>query len=178
MLRNFLLLFLILGLAAASAQPGPLKVLVATGTPAQVQLINPGWWECEGGQKTTTGPPFCSPGTKSSWVWGLSSKYEYKDLSGSAADLLTGVQITSVIGNFDSNYYGFMFGTFQWKVPGAGGTWFGTFTATADQMRGLLINKAVAYGSGGTLEGLKMEYTQVNPGGAPPPVFVAVVTGK
>ncbi|MFN0166900.1 MAG: hypothetical protein ACKV22_10765 [Bryobacteraceae bacterium] len=178
MLRNIPVLFFVFCLAAANAQPGPSKVLVATGQPVQLQLTNPGWWECEGGQKTTTGPPFCTPGTKNMWFWGLSSKYEFKKLSGSAADLLTGELITSVIGNFDSSFFGFMFGTFEWKVPGAGGTWLGSFTVTADQARGLHINKAVAYGSGGALEGLKMEYYEVNPGAGQPPVFIAVVAPK
>jgi hypothetical protein len=45
-------------------------------------------------------------------------------------------------------------------------------------MRGLLINRAVGYGAGGKLEGLKLEYYAVSPGSGQAGLFVAQVTSK
>jgi hypothetical protein len=101
-----------------------------------------------------------------------------QDITGSAADLLTGENITAVHGVLDGSYFGYLWGYFEWTVPGAGGKWQGSFTATADQMRGFLINKAVGYGNGGKLEGLKLEFVQVSPGSGQPAVWVAQVTTK
>jgi hypothetical protein len=166
------------GWVAASAQPGPLKVFVATGRQVIVETRSPGFWECEGGERTTTGPPFCSPGSTHISFWNLSSLYKSEELKGSAADLIDGELTTFVNGDFDGKYFGHMFGTFEWKVPGMGGQWLGTFTAVADQMRGLVVNKAVGYGSGGKLEGLKLEFYQVTPGAGQPSAFVAQVSTK
>jgi hypothetical protein len=179
MLKQILAILFLLGWAVASAQPGPLKVFVATGKIGQSQTMNPGTWACEGGQVTTTGPPFCSPGTQKVAFAFLSSKYAPPlEVTGSAAEMLDGENTTVVHGVFDGNFYGHMWGHFEWAVPAMGGVWQGTFTATADQVRGMLINKAVGYGSGGKLEGLRLEFTQVSPGAGQRPVFVAQVTAK
>jgi hypothetical protein len=45
-------------------------------------------------------------------------------------------------------------------------------------MRGLNMMKAVGYGSGGKLEGLKLEFYYVNSGSGQPAVWVAQVTTK
>ena len=176
--QKVLVIFFMLGWAVASAQTAPSKVLVATGKQVQTQLMSPGTWACEGGQLTTTGPPFCSPGTTKLSFSYMSSKYSMQDITGSAADLLTGENITAVHGVLDGNYFGYLWGHFEWTVPGAGGKWQGAFTATADQAKGFLINKAVGYGNGGKLEGLKLEFVQVSPGSGQPAVWVAQVTTK
>jgi len=178
MLRQVLVIFFVLGWAVASAQPGPMKVFVATGKQVQTQLLNAGTWACEGGERTTTGPPFCSPGTKKVYFSYMSSKYSMQDLTGSAAEMLAGENTTVVHGVFDGSYFGHMWGHFEWTVPALEGRWQGSFTATADQMRGLLINKAVGYGSGGKLEGLKLEVYHVTAGAGQPAFFVAQVTTK
>ena len=164
--------------AVALAQTTPSKVLVATGKQVQIALMSPGTWVCEGGQVTVTGPPFCSPGTKKVSFSYMSSKYSMQDIVGSAVDLLAGENITAVHGVFDGSYFGYMWGHFEWTVPGAEGKWQGSFTATADQAKGLLINKAVGYGNGGKLEGLKLEFVQISPGAGQAPVWFAQITTK
>jgi hypothetical protein len=178
MLKRVLAGVLLTGWAVASAQTAVSKVLVATGKQVAVQTMTPGTWVCEGGQVTTSGPPFCSPGTTKVAFTYMSTKYSMQDVIGSAADLLTGENITVVHGIFDGTYFGHMWGHFEWTVPAAGGKWQGTFTATADQIKGFLINNAVAFGNGGKLEGLKLEFTQVSPGAGQAAVWVAQVTAK
>jgi hypothetical protein len=178
MLRQVLVIFFLLGWAVASAQPGPVKVFVAIGKQVQIQTLSPGTWGCEGGQTTTTGPPFCSPGTKKIYFTYMSTKYSMQDVTGSAADLLAGENVTAVHGVFDANYFGHMWGHFEWTVPAAEGRWQGSFTSTADQTRGLNMMKAVGYGSGGKLEGLKLEFYYVNSGSGQPAYFVAQVTTR
>ncbi len=172
-----LIIFFLLVATIASAQPGPF-VLVATGKEVQTKTLSTGSWACEGGQVTTSGPPFCSQGTKKVSFWNMSNLKTTQDVVGSAAAMVGGTNTTVVHGNFDGNYYGYMWGTFEWTVPEMGGVWEGTFAVTADQARGNVLNKAVGYGRGGKLEGLKLEFYGVSPGGGLPATFVAVVTSK
>ncbi len=176
MLQKFFVLFLLVAAVAALAQPGP-QVLVATGKEVHVQALSAGTRFCEGGQPATQGPP-CSPGTKRIFLWNMSNQLDYQEVTGSAAAMLRGKNVTVVHGNFDENHYGHIWGTFEWTVPEMEGRWEGTFAATADQMRRIVINKAVGYGYGGKLEGLKLEFTGVNPGGLPHAIFIARVTTK
>jgi hypothetical protein len=176
MLRQVLIVFFLLAWVVACAQSDP-KVLVATGKEFHVQPINPGTWLCENGGLTGTSPP-CGPTTTRVFFKDVSNKLAYQDVTGSAAAMLGGNNITNVQGNLDANYYGHMWGTFQWTVPDMGGRWEGTFSAVADQMRGIVINRAIGYGYGGKLEGLKLEFYAANPGKQGYSTFVAVVTSK
>jgi hypothetical protein len=175
---RYVAIILLLACAAAYAQPPGPFVLLATGKLVQVKSLSPGSWYCEGGQLTTTGPPFCSQGTKRMFFWNMSNKYAGQDVLGSAAAYVGGENVTTVHGNFDEYFYGYMFGTFQWTVPEMEGIWEGTFTTRADQMRGNVVNIAVGYGRGGKLEGLKLEIYQVTPGSGLGSSFIAVVTKR
>jgi hypothetical protein len=175
MLSRGLVTVLLLGWSVASAQTASTKVLVATGKEVHTQNLSPGTWVCEGGERTTSGPP-CSATTKRIYLGGMSNKLVYQEVKGSAADLLGGENITVVYGIFDSSFVGQMFGYFEWTVPGAQGKWQGTFTAVADQLKGLVINRAVGYGMGGRLEGQKLELYTVSAEGTA--TFVAQVTTK
>jgi hypothetical protein len=176
MARKVLIVFFALGLAAAFAQTAS-KVQVATGNIALLAPVNPGTWNCENGGLTGTFPP-CGPTTTRVLVRDISNKYIQTNVVGSAAALVGGVNTTTVNGNFDPSLYGHMWGGFNWEVPDMGGRWEGSFTAMADQMKGIVILRAVGYGYGGKLEGLKLEFFQENPGGGLPPTFIAIVTPK
>jgi hypothetical protein len=176
MLRKVLIIFFVLGWAVACAQPAS-KVLVATGKEFHIQNLNPGTWICQDGGFTGATPP-CGPTTTRVFIKDVSNKLEYRDVTGSAAAMLGGNNVTVVQGNLDATYYGHMWCTFTWTVPDMGGRWEGTCSVVTDVMRGISINKAVGYGYGGKLEGLKLEFYAVNPGGLPYSIFVATVTGK
>jgi hypothetical protein len=176
MFKNVLTGFFVLACVAAFAQTGS-KVQVATGKVVLLSPVSPGTWICENGGLTGGSPP-CGPTTTRVLVTGISNKYIQTDVTGPAAAMLGGINTTTVHGNFDAGYYGQMWGTFEWVVPDMGGRWQGSFTAMADQMRGVVINKAIGYGYEGKLEGLKLEFYQINPGGGLPPTFIAIVTPK
>ena len=172
MVNRVLIILLVLVVAVAYAQP-PMKVFVATGKEVHAQAISPGTWTCVDGGYTGSNPP-CGPGTTRVLVQGISNKLVYQDVKGSAAAMLGGENISTVNANLDANYYGHLWGTAQWTVPDMGGKWEGSFAAVADQMRGIVVNRAVLFGYGGKLEGLKMEYYAVSFGGETN--FVAIVT--
>ena len=177
MLQRILVIFFMLGWSVGSAQPGPMKVFVGIGKQVHLQSVSPGTWVCEGGERRTTGPG-CSAGTKKVHLSSMSNKYSMQDLTGSATDLLAGENTTVVNGVFDGNSVGHMWGHFEWTVPAAKGVWQGSFSSTADQARGLQMLRAVGYGSGGKLEGLRLELYYVNSGSGQPAYFFAQVTSK
>jgi hypothetical protein len=117
-------------------------------------------------------------GRKKVYLSYMSNKYSMQDLTGSASELLAGENTTVVHGVFDGNYFGHMWSHFEWAVPVAGGVWQGSFSSTADQFRGLQMMKAVGHGSGGKLEGLRLELYYVNSGSGQPACFIAQVTNK
>ena len=174
MLHKLLVMFLLVAAVAALAQPTP-QVLVATGKEVRTETVAPGAVICGGGQPTGQIPP-CSPTTTNIMIRGMSNKYVAEEVTGSAAAMLGGWNITFVNGDLDANWCGHLWGAAQWTVPEMGGVWQGVFFAVADQARGFVINKAMFFGSGGKLEGLKMDYYAVSIGGKT--TFVAVVTGK
>jgi hypothetical protein len=167
------LIISVLGWAVSNAQP-PEKILTATGKEVHAEAINPGTWNCVGGQPTGLMPP-CSPDTKRIIIQGVSNKYVYQDVTGPAAAMLKGENITRVHANLDGNYYGQLLCTFEWAVPGMGGRWEGNCNVTADQIRGIVINRAVAHGRGGKLEGLTLEFYAIHQDGLPYSTFVAAV---
>ena len=155
MLRHILIALVLLTSFAAFAQP-PVKLLVATGLEIQTEALSPGTWSCDGGVFTGTMPP-CSPGTTRIRVRDISNRHVYQEVTGTAAAYMGGSNVTYVHGDFDANFYGHMWGEFDWYIPEMGGGWEGTFTAMADQARGIVVLKGVGYGRGGKLEGLKIE---------------------
>ena len=119
MLRQVLIIFFVLGWAVACAQTSP-KVLVATGKVVAAGAVSPGTWLCENGGLTGGSPP-CGPTTTRVFIQSMSNKYVQQDVTGSAAAMVGGTNITTVNGNFDATYFGQMWGTFQWAVPDMGG---------------------------------------------------------
>jgi hypothetical protein len=162
MRRSVPIILFLAVVAVAYAQP-PQKLLTATGKEYHAAMVDPGTWLCVGGQATGAAPP-CSVGTKQIIIHGLSSRLVYTDVTGPAAAMLQGENITLVHANLDENYYGQLLCTFEWTVPGMGGRWEGTCNATADQMRGIVINRATAHGRGGQLEGKTLEFYAINQG--------------
>ena len=172
MLRQILIPCLLLGWSVAYGQPAK-QIFTATGKEVHDASLSPGAWTCVGGQPTGQMPP-CSPGTKRIMVRDLSNRLVYQEVTGSAAPMLAGTNVTNVRGNFDQNYYGQLSCTFEWTVPEMNGRWEGTCSVTGSPLQGIIINRAVGRGHGGKLEGLTLEFYEVNLG-QPYAVFVAAV---
>lgn len=172
MLCSMFLALMMMPTISALAQDSS-KVLVAVGKEVRTETISPGTVTCENGQPTGQIPP-CSPSTTKIVLRGMSNKYVAQDVSGTATAYLGGWNITNVNADLDSGWYGHMWGTAEWTVPDMGGVWQGTFSVVADQGKGIVVNKAIFYGSGGKLEGLKMEFYAVTMGTES--TFIAFIT--
>jgi hypothetical protein len=174
--RHTLPILLLLGPAAALAQQPP-KVLVATGKEMMAELLDPGALDCVGGKPA--GPPLqCSPGTKSIFVWNWVSTQGYQDVVGTAAVMTRGRNKVVMHCNLDQNYYGHCWGTFEWEVAELGGKWEGVWSGFWDFAGNIVSYNATGYGSGGQLEGLRIEKESAWPGGAQPGTFVLKVLAK
>lgn len=151
----------------ALAQPSS-KVLVAAGREVTVQVLIPGTLECIGG--TPTGNPLgplCSPGTKRILLKDRKSINQYQEITGSAATLIVGSNVTITSCNLDENYHGQCGGHFEWTVPAAGGRWEGVWGGEFDMMTGNIRYSATGIGHGGQLEKMRMQYEGAYTGPGP-----------
>ncbi len=176
MLRHALPVLLLLAPAAAFAQQ-PSKILVATGKEMSVGLLDPGVLLCEGGQPTGR-PAQCSPGTKRIFIWNWVSVQGYQDVAGTAAAMLRGRSTIVMHCNLDQNYYGHCWGTFEMAVPEMDGKWEGVWSGPWDMLANCTSYRMTGYGSGGQLEGLRLEKESAWPGGTQPGTFVMKVLAK
>ena len=174
--RNTLPVFLLLAPAAALAQQSP-KVLVATGKEMSVGLVDPGTLECAGGQPAGR-PAQCTPGTKRIFIWNWVSVQGYTDVAGTAAAMFRGRATVVMHCSLDENYYGHCWGTFEMAVPEMDGKWEGVWSGPWDMAANITSYRMTGYGSGGRLEGLRLEKESVWPGGAQQGTFVAKVIAK
>ncbi|MBM3746282.1 MAG: hypothetical protein FJW34_10840 [Acidobacteria bacterium] len=156
------------GPAAAS------KVLVASGKPTS-QIVNPGILICEGGQPTGLAAPMCSPGTTKILIRNLIQEGAYQDLTGTAAAIFRGKFTAVTQCNLDDKYYGFCWGTFEWAVPEMGGKFEGSWSGVLDYAIHAGYLSGNAYGYGGKLEGLRMTFDELYPGGTAPWVGILKV---
>jgi len=178
MLRQVSLVVLLLVAAALLAgADGPAaesKLLVATGKET-LQPVKPAIVICEGGQPTGLPAPMCSPGTKKILLRNAIAEATYQDVTGTAAALL-GAKATIITQcNYDDKYYGFCWGTWEWAAPTQGGKWEGSFSSMLDLVAGVGTVSGELCGYGGKLEGLRLKFEEVYPGGALPATFVVRV---
>src|SRR5581483_1192910 len=149
------------------AQPSS-KVLVAAGREVTVQVLNPGTLECIGG--TPTGNPqgpLCSPGTKRILLKDRKSVNQYQEITGSAATLIQGSNVTITNCNLDENYQGQCGGRFEWTVPAAAGRWEGFWGGEFDMATGNIRYSATGIGHRGQLEKMHMQYEAAYTGPGP-----------
>ena len=182
MIRHVLLAVLLLAAAATLlADPnGPVpasKVLVATyrGT---TQVVNPGVLICEGGQPTGLPAPMCSPGTKRILIRNMIQEGASQDVTGTAAAMFRGKSTIITQCNLDDKYYGFCWGNLEFVVPEMGGKWEGAFSGIIDFAVYALSVTGDACGYGGKLEGLRMKFEEVWPGGGVPSTILAKVLAQ
>lgn len=122
---------------------------------------------CIGGQLTGLPFPFCSPETRKILVRGAIRFFNYQELAGPAAAFFNGTPRYVFNCNWDKNYAGPCWGTFEWPIADKGGKWEGTFTGEVDLLKSFVIASAHGHGAGGELEGLQMKYDILYPGGVP-----------
>ncbi len=171
-----LLFVLLLASATAFAQQSP-KILVATGKFQFVETLNPGALDCAGGQPTGRQLQ-CSPGTKKISAWNWVGVQGYQDVAGTAATMVGGRNTLVMHCNLDEKYYGHCWGTFEWAVPEMDGKWEGVWSGPWDMSASGTSFHMTGYGSGGRLEGLRLELEGVGSGSTAPGTFVLKVEAK
>jgi hypothetical protein len=178
MIRRFLLVFFLVATVAALAQPSS-KVLGALAKVTLGEVKSPGSLDCQGGQPGTDpqGLP-CSPGTKRIFVWNRMSVMDIQEVTGPAAAMYQGKINIVCHCNFDANYSGHCWGTYELPIPELGGRWEGTWSGPFDMLAGTQILNAVAYGYGGKLEGLEIREHAIIPGGTAPQTVIVRVTSQ
>ncbi|MBI4904444.1 MAG: hypothetical protein HY820_12455 [Acidobacteria bacterium] len=173
--RHILPVLLLVG-PAAHAQQLP-KVLVASGKEILVELLSPGELDCVGGQPTGR-PLQCSPGTSRILLTNWVSVQGYEDVTGTAAAMTRGLNTIVMHCNLDRNYYGHCWGTFEWEVAEMGGKWQGVWSGIWDFAANRVSYHLTGYGSGGQLEGLRIEKESVWHGGTQSGTFVVNLLAK
>lgn len=141
------------------------KFIYATGKEASGPSEPGGTITCIGGQPT--GNPFivCTPETTRILIRGSIRNFFYVDLAGAAAPLFAGTARYVFNCNWDKNYSGPCWGTFEWPVPDTNnGKWEGSFTGNIDLLNIVVTGSIVGHGVGGELEGLHMKYDILYPG--------------
>jgi hypothetical protein len=143
------------------ANPGA-QFIYATGKEAFVSSTS-GEITCIGGEPTGSPFPFCTPGTQRVLIRGSVQSFRYVDLAGPASPLFAGTARYVFNCNWDQNYAGPCWGTFEWPVPGKGSR-EGTFTGNIDYLNFVVTGSVVGHGVGGELDGLQMKYEIPYPG--------------
>jgi hypothetical protein len=143
------------------------KFIYATGKEVGAPGGSNGTITCVGGQPTSLPFPWCSPETKKIRVREAIRFFDYQELAGPAAPLFAGTPRYVFNCNWDQNYKGPCWGTFEWQIDTKGGKWEGNFAAEIDLLKGFVKGTVVGHGNGGDLDGLKMKYDILYPGGVP-----------
>lgn len=127
-----------------------------------IGLTDPGDVTCIGGEPT--GWPLCSAGTQGIIWRGFTGIMLMQEVTGAAAEYVTGVWVTPGSCNLDASYSGPCWGTFEALVPD-GGKWTGTWNGRLDfAMFGGTL-RLVGTGSGSpTVEGLHIQVDANSPG--------------
>jgi hypothetical protein len=143
------------------------KFIYATGKEVGAPGGSNGTITCIGGQPTGLPFPWCTPETKRIQVRGAIRFFNYQELAGPAAALFAGTPQYVFNCNWDQNYSGPCWGTFEWPVAAKGGKWEGNFAGEIDLLKGFVIAVTIGHGNGGDLDGLQMKYDILYPGGVP-----------
>jgi hypothetical protein len=141
------------------------KFIYATGKEVGAPGGSNGTITCIGGQATGLAFPWCTPETKRIQVRGAIRFFSYQELAGPAAAFFAGTPRYVFNCNWDQNYAGPCWGTFEWPIAAKNGKWEGSFTADIDLLKGFVKGTVVGHGDGGELEDLKMLYDILYPGG-------------
>jgi hypothetical protein len=154
------------------------NVLVATGIEVETSRVY-GTIACIGGQPATDpqGPP-CSPGTTRFLMSYTVRTNEFRNLAGSAANLIEGGTTSDVTHcNADGTYHGHCWGHSVITVPAAGGQWEGTWSGVFDMLTNTSSWTAILYGSGGKLEGLQLKIEGASTAPGQPQTVILKVNG-
>jgi hypothetical protein len=148
-----------------SAHHSGAKFIYATGKEVGAPGGSTGTITCVGGQPTGLPFPFCTPETKKILIRGAIRFFNYQELAGPAAAMFAGASKFVLNCNWDQNYQGPCWGTFEWPIATMGGKWEGNFSGEIDLLKAYVNASAVGHGNGGDLDGLQMKYDILYPGG-------------
>ena len=149
------------GISAANAGG---QFIYATGKEVGAPGGSNGTVTCIGGVPMG---PFCSPGTQRILIRGAIRFLNYQELAGPAAPMFAGTSKFVLNCNWDQNYQGPCWGTFEWPIATMGGKWEGNFSGEVDLLKAYVNASAIGHGDGGDLDGLQMKYDILYPGGVP-----------
>ena len=150
------------GMSAANSGA---QFIYATGREASGPSEPGGTITCIGGQPSGLPFPLCSPETNQILIRGTIRNFLYEDRAGAASAMFAGTTRLVFNCNWDKNYSGPCWGTFEWPVPDTNnGKWEGSFTANIDLLNVVVIASLVGHGVGGDLDGLQMKYDVLYPG--------------